>query len=94
MIDPLDTLQIDVQGYGIKSIVSVYADSAGERWWTTAWFNGREKSEPSIEIPRRMAVSFIQNQISKYDWLVSYFPMQMNSGFNVIEKIRRNLFGI
>ena len=94
MIDPLDTLQIDVQNYDIKRIASVYADNAVERRWTTACFNGREKSEPSIEIPRRMAISFIQNQISKDDWLARYFPKQMSSCYNAIEQVRRHLLGI
>lgn len=94
MTDPLDTLQVDVQNYDIKRVASVYADNAGERWWTTAWFNGREKGEPSIEIPRRMAVSFIQNKISKDDWLARYFPKQMSSCYNAIEQARRHLLGI
>lgn len=94
MIDPLDTLQIDVESYDIKRVASVFADNAGERWWTKAWFNGRDKGEPAIEISRRMAISFINNQISKDDWLTRFFPKQMSVCHNAIDQARRQLLGI
>jgi len=94
LIDPLDTLQIDVQSYDLKRVASVFADNAGERWWTKAWFNGRDKGEPAIEINRRMAISFINNQISKDDWLTRFFPKQMSVYHNAIDQTRRQLLGI
>lgn len=94
MIDPLENLQIDVQSYDLKRACSVYCDNAGEKWWTTAWFNGREKEEQSIEISRRLAIEFIQNRISKDDWLMRFYPKQMNSYFNAIEQARKQVLGI
>lgn len=41
-----------------------------------------------------MAVSFIQNKISKDEWLSRYFPKQMTSYYNAIEHARRHLLGI
>ena len=39
-----------LQSFDIPRIVSVYPDRAGVRWWTKAWFNGKEEGEPSVEI--------------------------------------------
>lgn len=78
----------------MKRVASVYPDNAGERWWTKAWFNGREKGEPAIEISRKMAIAFINDSISKDDWLTRFFPKQMNSYYKAIEQTRRQLLGI
>ena len=56
LIDPLDNLLIDAQNYDVRRIAAVYADNLGMRWWTKAWFNGRENGERSQEISRDMAV--------------------------------------
>ena len=62
---PLADLDVDIQSFDIPRIVSVYPDRAGVRWWTKAWFNGKEEGEPSVEIEERMAVQFIHCQVDK-----------------------------
>ena len=46
IIDPLADLDVDIQSFDIPRIVSVYPDRAGVRWWTKAWFNGKEEGNP------------------------------------------------
>ena len=87
-------MQISAQSYDLSRIASVYGDTSGQRWWTKAWFNGNEKGEPSIEISRALAISFIQDKISKDDWLSRYFPKQMSAIAKSIEQTRRQLLGI
>ncbi len=94
MIDPLDTLQVDVQSYDVKRIASVYSDNVGEKWWTKAWFNGREKGEPAKEISRSLAISFIRDMITKDDWLSRFYPQQMESYYKAIDQTRRQLLGL
>lgn len=77
-MNPLSDLRIDIQSYDIRRTASVYADVAGERWWTKAWFNGREKGEMPIEIGREMALAFIHDEIDLDTWLNRYYPKQMN----------------
>ena len=78
MIDPLAGLQVDVKSFDVGRIASVYFDSEGNRCWTKAWFNGREKGEPAIEITRKLAIAFISDQISKDSWLTRFWPKQMS----------------
>lgn len=51
---------MDIQSFDIPRMVSVYPDRAGMRWWTKAWFNGKEEGEPSVEIeehcPKQMEI--------------------------------------
>lgn len=94
IVDPLNNLQISVDSYDVKRIVSVYADNTGEKWWTKAWFNDREKGEPSVEITRNLAIAFIKDQIRKDDWLSRYYPKQMTALAKSIENTRRQLLGI
>ena len=67
-------------------MVSVYPDRAGVRWWTKAWFNGKEEGEPSVEIEERMAVQFIHRQVDKDAWLEEHYPKQMEIYHNAIEQ--------
>lgn len=94
LVDPLSNLQVSAQSYDLSRIASVYGDSSGQRWWTKAWFNGNDKGEPSVEISRQLAVSFIQDKITKDDWLSRYFPKQMNAIVTSIEKTRQQLLGM
>ena len=81
MIDPLAGLQVDVKSFDVGRIASVYFDSEGNRCWTKAWFNGREKGEPAIEI-------------SKDSWLTRFWPKQMSVYHKAIEQTRQQLLGL
>lgn len=91
IIDPLANLQISVQSYDIARVASVYFDSEGNRCWTKAWFNDREKGEPAVEISRKLAIAFINNQISKDSWLTRFYPKQMSAYNKAIEMTRQQL---
>lgn len=84
-------LDIDIQSFDIPRMVSVYPDRAGVRWWTKAWFNGKELGEPSVEIEQRMAVQFILGLMEKDAWLEEYFPKQMEIYHNAIEQTKEQL---
>ena len=71
--------------------VSVYPDRAGVRWWTKAWFNGKEEGEPSVEIEERMAVQFIHCQVDKDAWLEEHYPKQMEIYHNAIEQTKEQI---
>lgn len=71
--------------------MSVYPDSVGLRWWTKAWFNGRQKGEPSVAIKQETAVSFMDDRISKDEMLEKYFPKQMEIYHNVMEQTREQI---
>ena len=91
IIDPLAGLEIDVQSFDIPRLVTVYPDKAGIRWWTKAWFNGKEEGEASGEITRQTAISFIQEQIDKNTMLETYYPKQMEVYHQAIEQTREQL---
>ena len=84
---------VDVQNYDVRRIAAIYADSLGLRWWTKAWFNGRENGERSQEISRDMAIKFVQGTISKDDWLMRYYPKQMSACQKAIEQARKLMLG-
>lgn len=92
-IDPLASLEIDIQSFDIKRSISVYPDRSGLRWWTKAWFNGHEDGEDSVEIPRLVAVRFINDLIEKDDMLEQFYPEQMKAYRNAIEQTRQQLLG-
>lgn len=94
VIDPLAGLQVDVKSFDVGRIASVYFDSEGNRCWTKAWFNGREKGEPAIEITRKLAIAFISDQISKDSWLTRFWPKQMSVYHKAIEQTRQQLLGL
>lgn len=94
LADPLSNLQIGVESYDVGRIASVYPDSEGVRWWTKAWFGGREKGEPSVEISKKLAAAFINDQISKDSWLSRFFPKQMTAYYKAIEQTRSQLLGM
>lgn len=94
VVDPLEGMQIHVENYDVKRIASVYADKTGDRWWTIAYFNGREKNEPPIEINRDLAAKLINHEVSRDDWLKSFYPKQMSVCQNSIQKTREQLLGI
>ena len=93
-MDPLANLQIKVENYDIPRIVSIFFDNEGVRCWTKAWFCGREKGEPAIEISRRQAIGFINDTISKDAWLSRYYPKQMSMIKNVIAETTRDFLGL
>ena len=93
-MDPLEGMQIHVENYDVKRIASVYADKSGDRWWTIAYFNGREKAELPIEINRDLAAKLINHEVSRDDWLKSFYPKQMSVCQNSIQKTREQLLGI
>ena len=94
VVDPLSNLQIDIKNYDVNRTASIYFDSEGNRCWTKAWFNGREKGEPAVEISRNLAIAFIKNEISKDSWLTRFFPKQMSFVNKAIEQTRLQLLGL
>lgn len=91
--DPLADMAINVGSYDVEREASVYPDRAGLRWWTKAWFNGREKGEKSIEITRQQAIQFINDNISMDDWLSRFYPKQMTAYHKAIEQARQQILG-
>lgn len=73
--------------------MSVYPDRSGTRWWTKAWFNGKETGEDSVEITRQVAVRFINDMIARDDMLEEYFPHQMEAYHNAIRQTREQILG-
>lgn len=71
--------------------MSVYPDRSGVRWWTKAWFNGKELGEPSVEIEERTAIQFILGVIGKEEWLEEHFPKQMEIYHHAIEQTKEQL---
>ena len=94
LIDPLADLQIDVQTFDVNRRASVYFDNEGNRCWTKAWFNGRDKGEPSIEINRNLAAQFTNGNITLDEWLTRFYPKQMNAYRKAIESTRQQLLGL
>lgn len=84
-------MEATFNSYDIERVVSIYADNSGERWWTKAWFNGREKGELSVEINRKLAIAFIKDEIKKDEWLSRFFPKQMTAIIKSLETTRNQL---
>lgn len=82
-----------MQSFDIERLVSVYPDRSGLRWWTKAWFNGREQGEMSVEIPRQVAVDFIRDRIGRDEMLEEYYPRQMAVYHQAIEQTREQILG-
>lgn len=93
MIDPLEGMTVSIDSYDVQRTASIYFDSEGKRCWTKAWFNGREKGEPSIEITRQLAIAFIKDTISKDAWLSRFYPKQMSVCQKAVEQTRQQLLG-
>ena len=93
-IDPLQDLRVYVRSFDVPRVASVYPDNAGIRWWTKAWFNDRQKGEPAIEITRKQAIAFINDQISKDSWLTRFWPKQMSIYHKAIDQTRQQLLGL
>ena len=87
-------MDVGVESYDVCRVASVYPDNEGVRWWTKAWFGGREKGEPSVEISKKLAAAFINNQISKDSWLNRFFPKQMAAYYKAIDQTRNQLLGL
>ena len=83
-----------MKSYDVSRVASVYFDSEGNRCWTKAWFCGREKGEPAVEITRKLAIAFINGQIGKDSWLTRFFPQQMSVYKKAIEDTRMQLLGM
>lgn len=83
-----------VESYDIQRIASIYSDTEGNRWWTKAWFNGREKGEPAVEISRQMVIAAVKGTITKDDWLRRFYPRQMSICQQSEEETRRQLMGL
>lgn len=86
-------MRIQVQSFDVKREASVYFNNEGTMSWTKAWFNGRHKSEPGVEITREMAIAFIKKQISLDDWLTRLFPKQMSAYHKSMNETRQQLIG-
>jgi hypothetical protein len=86
-------MTVTIDSYDVKRTASIYFDSEGKKAWTKAWFNGREKGEPSVEITRQLAIAFIQDTIKKDDWLARFFPKQMAVCQKAVEQTRQQLLG-
>lgn len=84
-------LQIAAKSYDVNRVASVYFDSEGNRCWTKAWFNGRDKGEPAVEISRRLAIAFINNDITKDAWLSRFYPKQLSACLKAIDQTRQQL---
>ena len=83
-----------MQSYDISRVAAIYADNSGHRWWTKAWFNGREKGEKAVEIPRAMAVKFVNDEMDKDAWLSRFYPKQMGEIKIAVEKSRQQFLGV
>lgn len=83
-----------MKSFDVKRVASVYFDTEGNRCWTKAWFNDRQKGEPAIEITRKQAIAFINDQISKDSWLTRFWPKQMSIYHKVIDQTRQQLLGL
>lgn len=86
-------MQIGIENYDIPRTASIYFDSEGNRCWTKAWFCGREKGEPAVEISRKLAIAFINNEITKDSWLTQFYPKLMNSVATALNNTRQQLVG-
>lgn len=91
MTDPLEGFRCTAEVYDVQRKASLYFNTEGNRCWTKAWFNGREKGEPAIEVSRSLAISFINNTFSRDQWLEQFFPKQMKICHNAVEKTRQQL---
>lgn len=87
-------LQIAAKSYDVNRVASVYFDSEGNRCWTKAWFNGRDKGEPAVEISRRLAIAFINNDITKDAWLSRFYPKQLSACLKAIDQTRQQLLAL
>ena len=87
-------LKVSIDTYDVQREVSIYFDNEGKRCWTKAWFNGREKGEPSIEITRQLAIAFVRDTINKDAWLSRFFPKQMGACKKAMEQTREQLLGL
>lgn len=95
MIDPLEDLEIEAESYDVKRIASIYASRDGERWWTKAWFNGREKGEPAREVSsRQLIISFVKGRINRDQWLTQFYSEQMQICQKAEEQTRQQLLGL
>ena len=77
----------------MKRIASRYFVTEGKRCWTKAWFNGREKGEPAIEVTRSLAISFVNGTLTRDQWLAQFFPKQMQICQKAVEQTRQQLLG-
>lgn len=80
-----------MNSYDIARVASIYSDSQGERWWTKAWFNNKEKGESAVEITRALAIAFVKDEIKKDAWLSRFFPKQMEVIGKAITETRKQL---
>lgn len=94
IIDPLANMYAEIKSYDIQREASIYYDTTGQRVWTKAWFNGREKGEASIEITRDMAIKFTNNEITRDVWLSRYYPKQMQNVKKAVAEARMQAFGV
>ena len=85
---------MQVDAFGLSSIASLYFDTEGNHCWTKPWFNDRQKGEPAIEITRKQAIAFINDQISKDSWLTRFWPKQMSIYHKAIAQTRQQILGL
>ena len=94
MLDPLEDLEATFHSYDIERLASVYSDTTGEHWLAKAWFNGREKGEKSVSIPKADAVRFINDEMTIDNLLSKYYPKQMSAVKKAIEQATNQYLGI
>lgn len=92
--DPLNNIRIDILSYDIARQSSVYDDRSGTRWWTKAWFNGREKPERAVEINCQLVWDYQHGKFTLDAWLSRFFPKQMSCYQQAITEARKQLLGI
>ena len=94
IVDPLKNLTVSIDSYNVRRSVSIFFDDDGKKCWTKAWFNGREKGEPSVEITKQLAIAFINDTIGKDAWLSRFYPKQMSVCQKSEEQTRQQLLGL
>ncbi len=93
LVDPLEPLDVGIQGFDIERLVTVYPDVPGLRWWAKAWFNGSELGEAAVEIAREEALGFIADRVGKDEMLERHYPSQVATCLQAIERTRDRLMG-
>ncbi|MDD6552159.1 MAG: hypothetical protein PUF37_01030 [Prevotellaceae bacterium] len=93
-VDPLADIHMTVENFDVERTATAYYNNLGTMAWTTAYFNGREKAEPAVQVPVPMVLKLLQGIISRDEWLSRFFPKQMAAYHKAIEESRRMLLGM
>lgn len=88
-VDPLANMDVFVQDFDVQHKAYVYFDQSGQRCWTKAYFDNKQKGEKSVEITRDMAIKLIHGEITQDSWLARYFPKQMAAYRQAIDAAKK-----